>query len=88
LDRRRRRKKNPISIDKIKAKAALDPIAIPAISPLLRSALFAIVKSEKVEDGGITEVKRDEAGKVGDVVNVVPDDLLLVDVRAKVELPI
>jgi hypothetical protein len=75
--------KNPISINRIKTKAAPDPTAIPAISPLLRSGLLELVKSEEEEGDKVVEAERDEARKAVDIVAPVfwlPVDVLLNDV--------
>jgi hypothetical protein len=82
--------KNPVRIDKIKAKATPDPTAMPAISALLRSGLPELLKSEDGEGDKVVEVER---GKACDVVaavvciGVLPDDMLLVDVTPEQELP-
>jgi hypothetical protein len=84
--------KNPARIDSIKAKAAPDPTAIPAISLLLRSGLLELLKSEDEEGDEVVEAER---GKACDIVapvvwlsvDVLLDDVLLANVMPEQELP-
>ena len=72
-------------------KAAPNPTAIPAMSPLLRSGLLELVKSEEEEGDEVVEAERDEARKVGDIVAPVvwlPVDVLLIDVMPEQALPV